>query len=399
MEIKSERALQIQEHVNSIPKEKVERWPIEIGGLKEKLPYYSFPRKLLRYNVLNGRLAMENGQWEIENGRSLDSNLPEDAEILRNLLLGLDKEKTDELQKDLIKVGQMEPGVITHDGVVINGNRRMAVMEYLHNHVDSSGKWLIFDAILLPPNVDQGELWKIEAGLQLSKDKVASYHPVNELLKIRQGVNAGLKPNEIAAAIYGLSVDEIEISLERLKLIDNFLMFFDKSQPHNYGLIKTFGLHEYFINIQRSILSPANKAGVGKTEISKRITYAFALIRAHILSQNSKNVKGISHFDIRQLGKIYDLPRAYVAYVNNFPQNKDIRNVAPEVVLDSYRSGKEVLDLEAEKNKPKKLIERAIKALQSIDRDSSYFKKKELQPDIIKLLDLTTEIKRALEKK
>ena len=63
MEIKSEHALRIKEHVDSIPKEQVERWPIEIDGDKKKLPYYTFPRKLLRFNVLNGRLAMECQGW------------------------------------------------------------------------------------------------------------------------------------------------------------------------------------------------------------------------------------------------------------------------------------------------------------------------------------------------
>lgn len=398
MELKSEAALRINEHVNSLSKEQVEKWPLEIDGYKRKLPYYTFPRKLLRFNVSNGRLAMECQDWALQNGRSLDSNLADDAKIICDLLLDLDKDKTEELKIDLQKVGQMEPGVITHDGVVINGNRRMAVMEHLHKNVDPSGKWLNFDAILLPPDINPSQLWKIEAGLQLSQNKVASYHPVNELLKIRQGVEAGLETKEIAAAIYGLYESEITTSLERLKIIDQFLIFFDKSKPKNYGLIKSFGLHEYFINIQKSILQPARQKGVGKAEEAKRIMYAFALIRAHVKSQNSKDVKGISHFDIRQLGKIYELPRAYVAYVGSLPQSKDVRDIPPDVVLDSYRSGKEVLDLEAEKNKPKKLVERAIKALQSIDRDSSYFKKSDLQPDIDSLLDLAKEIKKALEK-
>ena len=173
MEIVSERSLQIQEFVNSVSEDNIEKWPIEIRGKKEKLNYYNFPIKLLRYNVNNGRLAMEVGQWVQENGRQLDSSFPEDAKTIRDLILSLDEAKTKELREDLLKVGQMEPGAITHDGVVINGNRRMALMEYLHEEIDSSGKWLYLDAILLPPDISQPEQWKIEAGLQLSKDKVA----------------------------------------------------------------------------------------------------------------------------------------------------------------------------------------------------------------------------------
>jgi len=399
MEITNERSIEIQEFIKSYSKDKVEKWPLEIHGRKEKLEYYNFPIKLLRYNVNNGRLAMEVGQWKIENGRELDSSLKPDSKIIRELLLKLDESKTDELKEDLLKVGQMEPGVITHDGVVINGNRRMAVMELLHDEVDSSGKWQYFDAILLPAEISQSELWKIEAGLQLSKDKVAQYHPVNELLKIRQGVLSGLKPQEIQAAIYGRSIEEIEESIERLKLIDDFLIFFDKGKPNNYGLIRTFGLHEYFINIQKSILSTAMKSGVGKRELSKRVEMAFALIRAHILAQSDRDVKGISHFAIRELGKIYEVPKAYLAYEAVLNSKSNIKEIKPEIILEGFRSAKEVIDLEAEKNKPKKLIDRAIKALDSIDRDSKYFRKEDLLSDITKLIDLAKELEQELRKK
>ena len=354
MEITSEQALRINEFVKNYPEDEIEKWPLEIGGEKAKLKYYRFPINLLRYNVNNGRLAMEVGQWELENGRKLDTNLIENSRIIRNLLLGLDENKTKELRIDLLKIGQLEPGVITHDGVVINGNRRLAIMEDLHENVDASGKWQNLDAILLPPNVSQPDLWKIEAGLQLSKDKVAEYHPVNELLKIRQGIQAGLKPNEIQAAIYGRTIEDIEDSIDRLKLIDNFLLFFDKGQKNNYGLIKKFGLHEYFINIQKNIVSRSKKSGVGTKERAKQLEYAFALIRAHVIAQSNPDVKGISHFDIRQLGKIYQTSKAYLAFEETFTGANSVKNVNPELVLEGYRNAKEVLDLEAEKNKPKK---------------------------------------------
>ena len=50
---------------------------------------------------------------------------------------------------------------------------------------------------------DEKGLWRIEAGLQLSRDKRLDYSPINQLLKIDEGIKAGLTPTQIAATYYG----------------------------------------------------------------------------------------------------------------------------------------------------------------------------------------------------
>jgi hypothetical protein len=254
-----------------------------------------------------------------------------------------------------------------------------------------SGLWKMLDAVILPDTIGQSDLWKIEAGLQLSKEKVAEYHPVNELLKIKQGIESGLTPEEIAAALYGRTIDEIHESLERLQLIDSFLTFFDRSKPNNYGLIKKFGLHEYFINVQKSILASAGKEGIGKRAIQKRLKYTFALMRAQILAKDTQ-VKGISHFAIRNLRKVYASPRAHLTYVEPFKDVKDIRDVEPETVIEAYWSAKEVVDLEAQQDRPIKLIERAIKALESIDTTTDHFRQEDVKSSLDKLIDVVNNL-------
>ena len=69
-------------------------------------------------------------------------------------------------------------------------------------------------------DISEKDLWKIEAGLQLSKEKVADYGPINNLLMIKEGDLAGLSTSEIAAAMYGWSEKQVIADLERLNLID-----------------------------------------------------------------------------------------------------------------------------------------------------------------------------------
>jgi hypothetical protein len=396
--IQSQRAKAIDLYIDTHPDTEVGKWPIEIGGLKDIRPFYRFPIKLLRYNVNNGRLAMERQEWERENGRTLSTDQPEDVTIIREMLLGLDQEKTKVLKADLHQKGQMEPGAITHDGFVINGNRRMAVLEELHKE-EPTGKWEYLEAVRLPAEINERDLWKIEAGLQLSKDKVAEYHPVNELLKIKQGISAGLSPEEVAAAMYGRTVNEVHEALERLDLIDAFLEFFAPRNPRNYGLIKKFGLHEYFIDIQKNVVAPAEREGLRKRQIAKRLQYAFALVRAGVLVQSGKDktkVKGITHWDVRKLGKVFSDTYATDAYLEHLGKAQKLASVPSETVIEDFNNALEILDIHAQRDRPLRLIERAIKALESIDRESDHFHDKRVKQAVDQLIELVLDIQREL---
>lgn len=373
MKIESQRAKAIDGYIESHREARVGRRPIAIGGEKRWLDLYRFPVHLLCYNANNGRLGIERRKWEEENGRPLDGQLPEDANIVRDMLLKLDPPRTEVLKEDLRQKGQMEPGVITYDGIVINGNRRMAVFELLHQK-EPTGKWRYLEAVRLPPEISEQDLWKIEAGLQLSRDMVLEYHPVDALLKIKEGIDRGLSPDEVAAAMYAWKADEVKVALKRLKLIDNFLHSW--GQAGEYGVIKKFRLSEYFIDIQKYVIGPRrHRPKLARREEAQRLQYTFALIRASCLmpSKGKGARKGITHWDIRKLDKVFSDPHARAAFVGSFKGAKKLHNVPPEVVIDGFRDADEVLRMREDRDKPVRLIEKAIKALESIDRESAHF--------------------------
>jgi hypothetical protein len=397
MDINSQRAKEIDSYLGSHPEAEIGKWPVEIGGGKKILQFYRFPITMLRYNVKNGRLAMEVKEWQENHKRELDSDDKDDLIIIRNMLLGLDKEKTKTLIDDLRSKGQMEPGAITQDGIVINGNRRMALLHKLHIE-EPTGKWEMLEAIRLP-DIGEKDLWKIEAGLQLSKDKVAEYHPVNELLKIDEGIQARLTPEEIAAAMYGRTTPEIEEAIERLKLINAFLEF--SKMPGNYGFIKVHGLHEYFIDLQKSVIATAKKDGIKNREISKRLEYSFALIRAGVLEgkKEDSSHKRITHWDIRKLSKVYSDAHSKGAYLEHLASEKDISKVSPETIVEDFSNALFVLDMKEEKGKPLKLIQKAIDALSSIDRKSKHLYDDEVKDKMQKLCQYIQELSKIILKK
>lgn len=401
MKIETQRAKEIVTYLSE--QQEVGKWRIEIAGRVEMLPFYRFPLKLLRYNPENGRLAMEVREWEEKNRRRLDPSDTKDAAVIRDLLLGLEPNETGRLQEDFEQKEQREPGVITYDGVVINGNRRMAVLEVLHQKQPS--KWEHLEAVRLPRNISQPDLWKIEAGLQLSKDQVAEYHPVNELLKIKQGIEEKLTPEEVAAAMYGRTPEEVIDALKRLDLIDSFLQFF--GQPKNYGLIKKAGLHEYFIDIQKHVVGVWERDEVLTRQRKAQLEYAFALIRAGILAQerpDKKKKSGITHWDIRKLGKIFADYEARSAYLEHLEKakgsskekSKKLLTVPAEVVIDDFRAAVDVLDMKEQRDQPVRLIEKAFNALDSIDRTNKHFREEPVRQSMARLSAKVKELEKDL---
>ena len=399
MQLSSGRAKQIDAYISAHPDAEVGKWPLEIAGEKNILPFYRIPiKQLLCFNVNNGRLAMDIKEWEKIQGRELDATDPDDTKIIRKMLLDLDTGKTSILKEDIRKKRQMEPGVITHDGFVINGNRRMAVLLDLHEE-EPTGKWEYLEAVRLPSTVTEKDVWKIEAGLQLSKDKIAEYHPVNELLKIKQGIDAKLSVDEIAAAMYGRTKDEITSSLARLQLIDDFLEFFN--QKGNYGVIKKFGLHEYFIDLQKSVIAAWDKRGLSIKDKKVELIGAFALLAAQIKIQSpetgKKKEKGITHWDIRKLGKIYaDVDAKDACTQSVMQQIKKPLTVDPATLIDDFKSAEELINMKDQRDQPVRLIEKATKALQNIDRTNKHFRETKVKEMMDKLAAVVADIQKDL---
>ncbi len=233
--------------------EKIDKRRLVIAGNVKSLPIYQFELTQIKFNKANGRIKSEVLEKESSLGRELDET-EEDQKIVKDILLSLRREENNKTKVDLIKNGQMEPGIITCDGIVINGNRRKAILEEIFYEEDASEKYKYFDALVLPSSIKKSELWLIEAGIQLSATQQLDYSPVNHLLKLKEGLDSGLSKSEMAARIYGVSEEKILQDIARLKLIDEYLDVFI-NKPDRYYLIDN--INEHFINLQ-TILDWAN---------------------------------------------------------------------------------------------------------------------------------------------
>jgi len=354
--LKSDRAQRILAATKEpSAKSEMGKHPIVISGTKKMFEVYRLPISLLAFNIRNGRFAAELKAKEREVGHLLDPLLGDDQETLRDLLLGLDRQASQLLKEDIKKVGQTDPGIITHDGFVINGNRRMAVLQDLHSE-DSSGKYEYLEVQVLPPDVGQKDLWRIEAGLQLSRDKRLEYGPVNDLLKIREGLKSGLTPKEIAATLYGVKdAEEVEEKERRLTLIENYLTYVGRAEE--FTLVN--GQVEHFINLQ-TFLAYLKVQGVKGAAREKWLYAAFEMIRADM-----------GHMDIRKLRGIYQSDTAGKHLLSSFtpkagPRNPKDNAASRLKVTEGFKVAQEYVDLEADIQKPELLLNKAKRAIDTL---------------------------------
>ena len=91
---------------------------------------YKVPLDLLRLRKENGRISSSVKTYERTIG-PLDRADSNAQTVLQRFLREKDPEKTYELKQLLRAEGQREPGIITADGFLINGNRRKVALSEL----------------------------------------------------------------------------------------------------------------------------------------------------------------------------------------------------------------------------------------------------------------------------
>lgn len=360
MKIQSKRAQIIEAHKNS--KKPVENMHerVEIGGQAMVLPVYAVPITMLMYNIRNGRFASELLSKEKALGHPLDATRKADAKIITKLLLDQSESETKALREDIVRNGQIAAGIITSDGAVINANRRMAIISTLHEETGDA-LYENLKVAILPSDVDEKDLWRIEAGLQFAKDFRLEYGPINELLKLKEGLSRKLTPKEISASLLGRYTDkEVLERIEVLKLIDSYLDAINC--PGEYQHIH--GGVEKFNSLRSHVEAPfAKSEEISPVDRAFLVNAAFAMVKAD----------NFTHWDIRKLNVIAKTPKAFA----EFKKNVDLPNpiqTAQAALTEGFTAASEIVEDQKEKDKPERLLKKAKSALENINQSSAKLK-------------------------
>lgn len=96
----------------------------------------------------------------------------------------------DHLKESLEEFGQNDPGLVTHHGIVVNGNTRAAALREIGARSMRVG--------ILPESFTWADINAIELSLQLRKDHRRDYSYINRLLALEEQSDLGRPPEAIA---------------------------------------------------------------------------------------------------------------------------------------------------------------------------------------------------------
>lgn len=233
---------------------------------------YRVPIEILSFNFDNGRIASERYSRERKLKHELNEDDPKDQEIVADILLTsvwFDKKDTAQLRKSLA-VEQRDPVIVTFDGVVIDGNRRMACLMDIFRETGAPMYKKINICVL--PKAEKKELIFFENQLQLKDDYKVDYGPVNDRLRIRaMKEELGFDIPEIVRSVEG-TFDEADVErmIEEMKLIDEYLEAVGRSKDYASLRDEISGV-ESFRGLLDALKVPTGTMNIAQGKVEKEI--------------------------------------------------------------------------------------------------------------------------------
>ena len=148
---------------------------------------FKVPTKILSYNFYNTRIRAELLGYLHNHNQEFDPKNTGQQKEVQNILLnskyfgGLN---TQRLSDDLQNRGQLDPAISTPDGVLIDGNRRLAILRQLEENY-KNGQFSEMEICVLPENATQDDLKALEMRLQMTKSFRVGYGDFNIALEFR----------------------------------------------------------------------------------------------------------------------------------------------------------------------------------------------------------------------
>lgn len=381
-------------------------------GFDSSLPTYKIPLQALVYNPHNKRFATRAktlekmvGPLDIENG--------EHRKHVEGFLFHYKIDKNNSTIESLIDDGQIEPGIVTIEGLILSGNRRFRLINEIRENPEKynyDGNNLeYFEAAIINQEISEKEINKLESFFQYGKDEKVDYSPIEKYLAIHNHYESGMSDEEIYKNFRSIakSKNDIKKWREVFKLMEEYLAFIGEKGIYTalYKSDKPSGksdldsskdsLEELFISLNNMIRAlKNNKSVLSKSvgwdfdhdDIEDFKTAGFLLIRKYYPVQSFRNLreafieknrwhdfyehikqakqdisKNLKTFD--EIGNEY--PKHTGEEISKIRNKKYVELVAPSLdkAVNIMHTSKEQQEI---KNKPSALMKRIISDLKDL---------------------------------
>ena len=405
--------------------------PLRYKGTTREEIVWRIPLDYLIYNKYNGRIGSDVLSYEKQNG-VLNAELDSDRKIIEKFLYESKEDRNKITMKSLLENGQQRYGIVTSDGIIVDGNRRAMLLNRLFHERDKFGytyaqvdRCQYFLAIILPDDAEERDIQQLETIYQMGEDDKLDYNPIEKYLKCKELKRLGFSDEDIAQFMSEKPA-QIKEWLKILKLMEEYLQEYDYDGIYT-RLEKTEGP---FVDLENYLYSYTKKSANVRnvdwpytdSDISDLKLVCFDYIRARC--------EGKDFRDIAKTGKegsIFFFKDLWDDFLRQHKENtpvddetvEELRRRCPREDLslllkqrdndwgekakghlnDNLNRFSRRLEDKRDANKPAELIERALSALQSVDcKQSSFTENPHIEEMIREISKITLEMEKILER-
>lgn len=397
-----------------------------------KLPYqgetkafnvYKIPISFLVFNKENGRIASLVKSY-VKEHQSIDVETDEGSALIAKFLYNAHKDRNKITRENIINHGQLQYGIVTSDGVIVDGNRRVTLLMSIAK--DSSLSQSVRDrsnyflAAILPEEANDKDILRLETQFQMGSDDKVDYNPIEKYLHAYDMQRRDFTIEEIKSYMGFKNKKEVTQAIDMVSLIDQYL------QAYDYDGIYTripSGAEDRLLKLNDAI-KKIKEGGIswiptdGKDEVIndlKTICFDFIRLGEHNAEEYRAIMQGNYSFLANEgiwrnfvdnyFTKLEDLPEETpteeILETSNSDEDSDRllrtrdydwKHNASALISEAYTESKISLDNSKDKDEPLKLLNKAKNALASINHDTirDASNKEELlsrAQDIFSLLD------------
>ncbi|MEB6299364.1 hypothetical protein MXM42_10980 [Staphylococcus xylosus] len=350
---------------------------LTIDGLTKVYPVYKIRISELYYNDQNDRIATWISKYKAENNVStIDKS---DINHYNNIIAEFIK-KSDEIafkktMNNIKAIGQQEPVIILTDGRVIDGNRRFTCIRELSKEDE---KFNYIEGVLINKDIEESkkEIKLLELYLQHGREERVGYTPIDRLV----GVYNDIIENElITIKEYARNTEQTETEVKKLVnravLMVEFLEFIN--MPKHFYIARELDLDGPLNEINMVLNKVSDDE---QKEDLKNVIFNIIMVKPDgDLTRYIRNIKQL--VNTRQFEPFLEEQLNHAEKVQEWIEesdkdvdlkflNEEIRGNTEmiEEISESYDKYQERIKKSETKSAPKKQVEKAIEAIQNIDK-------------------------------
>lgn len=212
--------------------------PVPFQNKIQYLPIYDVPLDLPLYRLENGRTMDRQAEYLAQHPELPSGFFRSDMEsavaqrVQHSLLVALSRESKN-LFAEFKTEKQSEPIILSSQGVVINGNRRLSTWRQLYQDDTANYKHFSTIEIVILPLCDERDLDDLEATLQLKEDLKAEYSWTSQGLMYREKRDQHNYTEAEISAKYDIDEQELKELFDSLDYAITYLE--SRGTPQRYS--------------------------------------------------------------------------------------------------------------------------------------------------------------------